>query len=68
VDFTKKNLGLSREIRNIDFEKSRDMIDKVYQSIKQRKDFGLDLTNITQIQQCLNPKLKQIISKNYNYF
>lgn len=42
----------------MDFERHKELINKVYSKIKKRKDYGLDVKNLFNIQSCLNPKLK----------
>eukprot|EP00347_Sterkiella_histriomuscorum_P013232 403365504 len=68
VDFIKRNLNIGKVQKNMDFERQKDLIGKVYTKIKKRKDYGLDVKNLFNIQSCLNPKLKQQYLGNQGFF
>ena len=68
VDFIKKNLNVVKEQRNTDFDRAREVINKVHTRIKKRKDYSLDQRNLFHIQTCLNPKLKQHFISNQGFF
>ncbi|CDW81151.1 UNKNOWN [Stylonychia lemnae] len=68
VDFIKRNLNIGKQQKNMDFERHKELINKVYNKIKKRKDYGLDVKNLFNIQSCLNPKLKHHYLSNQGFF
>ncbi len=68
VDFIKKNLSVAKEQKNTDFERSKEVIQKVFLKIKKRKDYSLDQKSLFNIQSCLNPKLKHHFVSNQGFF
>jgi hypothetical protein len=46
IDYVKKNVGIGKEQKNIDFEHSKIDVDKIFSNIKNHKDFGIGYSDL----------------------